>query len=168
MVAVASMTDFAHEMDDDDVSPMNSVSLARKQELEPLLRGIFDDVKTKLGLEHPQTLVAMGNLAALLHELGKFEEAEKLYRQTIEMREEVLGATHSDTLFSTCGLAGMLQGCGRTEEAEVLFRRAAERYTSNDELAQGPEHQACVASLAALLEESGQLAEAEEFRNQVE
>ncbi|KAJ6607830.1 P-loop containing nucleoside triphosphate hydrolase protein, partial [Mycena sp. CBHHK59/15] len=42
-----------------------------------------------LGMEHPATLEAMGNLAVTYRQLGKFKDAEKLHVAVLEKREQV-------------------------------------------------------------------------------
>ena len=58
-----------------------------------------------LGVEHPDTLMSMNNLAMVLQAQGKYEAAEEMHRQTLELREKVLGPEHPDTLTSMNNLA---------------------------------------------------------------
>ena len=44
-----------------------------------------------LGPDHKDTLISVGNMAALLKAQGKFDEAELMYRRTMESRERTLG-----------------------------------------------------------------------------
>jgi len=50
------------------------------------------------GSEHPDMLIAAGNLAASLARQGKYDEAEKMEREVLALRKQVLGAEHPDTL----------------------------------------------------------------------
>ena len=51
--------------------------------------------KTKLGVDHPSTLMSMGNLASTLRNQGRWEEAEKLELQVIGTSKTKLGAVYS-------------------------------------------------------------------------
>ena len=44
-----------------------------------------------LGVEHPDTLTSMNNLALVLNDQGKYEEAEEMHRQALALYETVLG-----------------------------------------------------------------------------
>jgi hypothetical protein len=46
--------------------------------------------KKVLGLEHPDTLSSMNNLAAALSDQGKHNEAEQMHQQTLELRRKAL------------------------------------------------------------------------------
>jgi len=43
-------------------------------------------------------LLAVGNLAALLRDVGRYEEARPLYLEAIELRRQVLGEDHPYTI----------------------------------------------------------------------
>ena len=47
--------------------------------------------KRVLGLEHPDTLTSMANLALTYENQGRWKEAEKLGMQAMETRKRVLG-----------------------------------------------------------------------------
>jgi non-specific serine/threonine protein kinase/serine/threonine-protein kinase len=81
-----------------------------------------------LGLDHPDTLHAMNNLAAILHSDGRYPEAEKVHRETLEIRRRVLGPEHLDTLMSMNNLAIVLDDEGRFAEAEKLERETLDTY----------------------------------------
>jgi Tetratricopeptide repeat len=54
-----------------------------------------------LGLEHPDTLTSMGNLALTYKNKGRWDEALELLRECVTMRRKVLGANHPYTLSSS-------------------------------------------------------------------
>ena len=58
-----------------------------------------------LGVEHPDMLTSMANLASVYWSQGRWKEAEELEVQVIETRKRVLGVEHSDTLTSMANLA---------------------------------------------------------------
>ena len=63
--------------------------------------------KEVLGARHPDTLMAMENLAATWWQQGRYNEAEQLQVEVLELRKEVLGATHPDTIRAMTNLAEM-------------------------------------------------------------
>ena len=79
-----------------------------------------------LGLEHPNTLASMNNLANVLQEQGQWQEAEQIHREVLEVRRIVLGQEHPDTLASMHNLAIVLQEQGQWQEAEQMHREVLE------------------------------------------
>ena len=80
-----------------------------------------------LGVEHPDTLVSLNNLAFLYQSQESFSrEAEAaLYpARVLEGSERVFGPDHPNTLGTVNNLAGIYQSQGRYGEAEPLYRRA--------------------------------------------
>jgi hypothetical protein len=79
-----------------------------------------------LGVEHPDTLISVSNLALVLHGQGKYEAAEEMNRRALEKREKVLGMEHPDTLTSVSNLAEVLRessiikASGRSFEGKSL------------------------------------------------
>jgi tetratricopeptide (TPR) repeat protein len=72
-----------------------------------------------LGKEHPNTLLSMMSLAALLGQQGKYAEAETIHRQ-IQLQGRELGKAHLGTL-NMMGLAKSLFGQGKYAEAEAIY-----------------------------------------------
>ena len=58
-----------------------------------------------LGVEHPDTIYAMSNLAITYLYLGKYTEAEKLEIQVLDARKRILGVEHPDTMKAMENLA---------------------------------------------------------------
>ena len=83
-----------------------------------------------LGADHPDTLMAMNNLATALNGRGQFAEAEKLRRQTLEIRRRTLGPNHPYILLNIGALALELSHEKRYGEAEKLFRERIEAATN--------------------------------------
>jgi hypothetical protein len=65
----------------------------------------METFKRVLGVEHPDTLTRMGNLASTFWNQGRWKEAEELNVQVIETRKRVLGEEHPSTLTSMANLA---------------------------------------------------------------
>ncbi|KAJ7175032.1 hypothetical protein C8R43DRAFT_975740 [Mycena crocata] len=68
--------------------------------------------KKILGDDHPDTLKAMGNLAATYHKRGQLKHAEDLKRVVLEKRMALLGDDHPETLqiMSSLALTYFMQG----------------------------------------------------------
>lgn len=75
------------------------------------------------GAEHPNTVTALNNLAALYQNMGESARAEPLFHRALAVREKTLGA-HPLTANSLNNLATLYQAMGAYVRAEPLFRRA--------------------------------------------
>jgi len=82
--------------------------------------------KRVLGLEHPDTLISMANLASTYRNQGRWDQAEELEIQALETRKRVLGLEHPDTLISMTNLASTYRNQGRWDQAEELEIQALE------------------------------------------
>ena len=47
-----------------------------------------------LGVEHPETIRAIGNLAAIYYFLGKYTKAEKMQMEVLDAMNRILGVDH--------------------------------------------------------------------------
>jgi hypothetical protein len=79
--------------------------------------------KGLFGVDDPDTLASMANLASTYRNQGRWDEAEKLEVQVIETRKIKLGADHPDTLTSMGNLAFTYWSQDRYEEAVNLMSR---------------------------------------------
>jgi hypothetical protein len=61
-----------------------------------------------LGLEHPDTLTSINNLAGVLNRQGKYKEAKAMHRQTQAISKKMLGPKHPLRLTSISNLALVL------------------------------------------------------------
>ena len=77
-----------------------------------------------LGVEHPDTLSSVRDLASILQDQGKLMEAEKMYRRALQGREKILGVESPSTLSSVRDLASILRDQGKLVEAEKMYQRA--------------------------------------------
>ena len=71
---------------------------------------------------HPETMLSIHNLAALLHQMGRLEEAEGLYREALAGRQATLGAEHPHTLSTAASFERLLR-----DKAAAAARAAAPR-----------------------------------------
>ncbi|MGH3889873.1 MAG: FxSxx-COOH system tetratricopeptide repeat protein [Pseudonocardiaceae bacterium] len=76
--------------------------------------------RSRLGADHPDTLVSTNNLAVNMCELGQYEQARQLGEDTLTHSRRVLGDRHPDTLFFATNLATCLRELGRHEQARQL------------------------------------------------
>ncbi|KAH0536061.1 hypothetical protein FGG08_007027 [Glutinoglossum americanum] len=139
-------------------------------------RGQFERAETKadmsfrlrekiLGPKHPDTLVSVSNLAAVLHDQGRYRAAEVMNLQALQGRLEQFGGDHPQTLVSFSNLASVLQDQGRHKEAEDMSRKALkghEKVLGN----QHPDTLASLGNLALVLQQQGKFEEAEKMHRQ--
>ena len=78
------------------------------------------------GLNSPEHLVSVHQLATLLHSAGAWEAAEKSARQCAEARERILGLDHPLTMESAFQLGSLLRRLGRVQEAAALHTTVLE------------------------------------------
>jgi tetratricopeptide (TPR) repeat protein len=110
---------------EDAVSLRHSVGFCllvdgKYSDAEELFVQVMETRKRVLGIEHPDTLLGIGNLASTYRDQGRLKEAKELELQVIETRKRVLGIEHPDTLVSIGNLALTYMNQGRLKEAEEL------------------------------------------------
>ena len=84
-----------------------------------------------LGVEHPDTLTSMNNLANTFADQGGMVSAIELHRAVLEIRVRIVGRLHPYTLNSMSNLALALEEHGETFEAIKLMAQALEGRTSS-------------------------------------
>ena len=77
--------------------------------------------KTKLGVDHPDTLTSMANLASTYRSQGRWDKAEKLDVEVMETSKTKRGSDHPDTLSSMNNLAFTWKAQGRDIKALELL-----------------------------------------------
>jgi tetratricopeptide (TPR) repeat protein len=136
-----------------------------------LERGDYDDAKTHLvraaaeltqisGPMHPDTIVALENVATFNERIGRLEEAEGVLRQTIAARKAAFGESSVMTAYSLNNLGNILQKRGKYDEAYELCNTALRIRAANLDA----EHPSVLVSLnnsAVALMSLGRLNEAE-------
>jgi tetratricopeptide (TPR) repeat protein len=136
-------------------------------EAEQMYRQTLELGEKVLGLEHPDTLTSMNNLAVVLRSQGKYAEAKQMHRQELELREKVLGLEHPHTLTSMNNLAVVLHNQGKYAEAEQMHRQVLELR----EKVLGQEHPDTLNSmnnLAEVLDDQGKYVEAGQMQKTLE
>ena len=71
--------------------------------------------KEQLGESHPDTLVAMNNLAMTYCDLGRLQEALELQEKVYKSCVEQLGETHPDTLTAMGNIVAIYDKLGRAQ-----------------------------------------------------
>lgn len=104
--------------------------------------------RTRLTIDHPETLESMDNLASIKEKQDKWSEAQTLTEDVLRMRKELLGKTHPDTLTSQARLAGMLSRQGQYGKAEEILLQILE----SRKCVLGVEHPDTLTSLTRLAE----------------
>lgn len=92
----------------------------RWNEAEAAIKEVLEIEKRNLGMDHPDTLTSMSNLASTYRKQGRWKEAEGLEMQAIEMRKRVFAAAHPVMLINMANLASTFWSLGRWKEAEEL------------------------------------------------
>jgi tetratricopeptide (TPR) repeat protein len=130
------------------------------KEAIPIAQENLELTEKALGPDHPQTAIALNNLAELYDSTGDYVKAEPLLQRALKINEKALGPDHPDTATNLFNLAGLYQSTGGYAKAEPLLQRALTIY----EKALGPDHaQTAMAfnSLAVLYYSTGDFAKAE-------
>jgi hypothetical protein len=65
---------------------------------ESLYRHVVEIFENKLGPEHPDVAISLGNLTELLYVRNKFTEAKLLYRRALRIMEKTVGKNHHSTV----------------------------------------------------------------------
>ena len=136
------------------------------KEAETLEIEVLDKRDKILGVEHPDTIFAMANLASTYHSLGKYMEAEQLEIPILDVRKRILGVEHPDTIRAMANLAVTYSSMGKYTEAEKLEIQVLDARKRIF----GVEHPDTIQSMANLAQTFGQLGkytEAEKLENQV-
>src|SRR5262249_21924599 len=104
--------------------------------------GVLKELQSRLGPEHPGTLISRGNLAIAFHEAGRTAEAIELFEETLPVFVSKFGPNHPETLTTRNNLAFAILNLGRTAEAIALHTETWKRR----EAALGPAHPATLSS----------------------
>ena len=101
---------------------------------EPLFQRALKIREKALGPDHPDTALALNNLALLYYSMGDYAKAEPLYQRALKIDEKALGPDHPDTARALNNLALLKIDLGEAKDAILLAtraREAEEKYLSN-------------------------------------
>ncbi|MBN1855191.1 MAG: serine/threonine protein kinase [Pirellulales bacterium] len=96
-------------------------ALGRYKEALPLHEKALKLRQVHLGLDHPDSLTAMNNLANAYHDVGTLDRAVFIHEETLKRRKEKIGPDHPDTLSSMNNLALAYTAIGRLDKALPLY-----------------------------------------------
>ncbi len=89
----------------------------RFADAEPLSREILRIHEKHYGPTSEEVGHSAGQLADIVHELGKLQEAETLYKRAIGVRRHTVGALDSEAVYLIQRYAALLEETGRPDEA---------------------------------------------------
>ncbi|PVF91068.1 hypothetical protein CPB86DRAFT_878704, partial [Serendipita vermifera] len=136
------------------------------KEAEKIQREVLELQREILGSKHPDTIIAMNDLANTLSDRGQLEEAERIQRELLDLLNEVLGPRHPDTITAMNNLAHTLGDRGQHEEAEQIQREVLKLQSE----IQGPRHPdtiTAMGNLASTLSLRGQPEVVEQMKREV-
>ena len=94
---------------------------------EQSYRRAFQLIEASHGPEHPETLLALNNVAAAVARAGRYSEASQLFEQVYRGRMSRFGSDHRATLVAMTNLATSLSNAGEYDAAETTYREAIPR-----------------------------------------
>jgi len=103
-----------------DGSHITYHNLGKYTEAEKLEIQVLNARNKILGEEHPDMVLAMGNLASTYRHLGKHTEAEELLIKVLDARSIILGEEHPATILAMGNLASTYGDLRKYTEAEKL------------------------------------------------
>lgn len=98
------------------------------------------------GLEHPDTLTSMSNLAAAYNQSGKLNLALPLQAEVLKRSKTFFGQKHPNTLASMNNLATLYERLGMSDQSMPLFEETFEICKATF----GPEHPNTLSSMSGL------------------
>jgi serine/threonine protein kinase len=103
-------------------------SIGKAAQAVRLFEEVCQEHKTKLGPDHPTTLIALGELAVAYRDVGRFNEAAAVFTDAIKGMTAKLGPDHLATLQTQSKLAELHLASKKYAEAEAVARPACERW----------------------------------------
>jgi tetratricopeptide (TPR) repeat protein len=144
-----------------------SYDTARKFDLAlPLLEEALRLCTARFGPDHPQTLVAMNNLAAAYKSAEKFDLALPLQEELGRLSKATWGQDHPKTLYTLHNLAQIYAETGRRGEAFALWDQVVPKLRQVPG-ASHPNTLNIMAYWATALEDDRQFAKAEGIRKEI-
>lgn len=117
-----------------------------------LMLEVLEKRKTKLGREHPHTLLAICNLARIKSALNQLEEAEEMLLAAWPIAVRNIGENHFGTLAGKGHLARILVRQTRYNEAEEMLIDIIQRQRYASAARDDGEHPDRVSAMSCLLE----------------
>ena len=98
------------------------------EEAERQSRLAVDTMRRELGVDNPDTLIAVDDLAVTLQTIGNYDEAEALFVEALTGMRRVLGNDHRNTLATIGNLGLVIAETGRLAESEPYHRESLEGF----------------------------------------
>ncbi|KAJ7817916.1 P-loop containing nucleoside triphosphate hydrolase protein [Mycena olivaceomarginata] len=111
--------------------------VGKYKQAEKLQTAVLDKQIKLLGSDHPDTLLAMGNLAATYSDLGEYKKAEELQISVLKKQKPILHEDHRDTLHAMTSLAltcCKLHDYKRAEELQLAVLQKRKQLLGDDHL----------------------------------
>ncbi|KAH8664802.1 hypothetical protein BGZ61DRAFT_593199 [Ilyonectria robusta] len=138
----------------------------RWREKEPVDIKALELQREVLGEKHPDTMIAMGHLAATYHGQGRYDEAKEIEVKILELQRKALGEEHPDTICAMGNLAVTYHSQGRYDKAKEIEVKVLELQRK----ALGEEHPDTIrtmGNLAGTYRQQGRYDEAKEIEVKV-
>ncbi|MGB0714446.1 MAG: protein kinase domain-containing protein, partial [Phycisphaerae bacterium] len=100
------------------------LSVRGDKRAEPLYRDLIERAGRVFGIDHPETILLKGNLAACLRGQNRFEESLELLNEVYASQKEILGESHRQTLISASSLGQAMATAGQIDRASELVESA--------------------------------------------
>lgn len=84
--------------------------------------GVVGGRQRQLGPDHPHTLLALQNLACVVHEKGNLGQSASLFAEVLAAKERVEGKADEDTILTRDNLIAVLLRAGQPKVAEPYVR----------------------------------------------
>ncbi|KIW71201.1 hypothetical protein PV04_03396 [Phialophora macrospora] len=164
---VQDLIDKDNEMAQHAVIGVNNYAteLIRRDSLDlalTILDALLPKALEKLGHEHRESALIMGNLAYIHSQRGDLENAESLERQVAAVRQKRLGRSHHDTIIAMGNLRSTLLAQGKYEEAAEVGREECSAIDDRPDVSLAEKIDAA-RTVARALESGGAFAEALPF-----
>eukprot|EP01041_Mallomonas_annulata_P000523 gene523-999_t len=127
-------------------SSYERLSMSSKISQEAKCRRLVQSKEKSCGISHPDTIVALNELARLLGTMGKRVEANILYDRILSWKESNLGSNHPDTIQTLHESGALSTELKKYDEADRKLHRAL----VCSEKSLGPEHPKTMAIIADL------------------
>jgi tetratricopeptide (TPR) repeat protein len=92
----------------------------------PHLKRAYEIRLERLGIDHPDTLASLHNLAMQRWKQGKAKDAAEIARLALDARRRVLGTEHEETLWTQLWLGLLLSEAGQQDESGLVLRQAVD------------------------------------------
>jgi tetratricopeptide (TPR) repeat protein len=101
--------------------------LGRPLDAMPGLQAVLESCKSKMGVDHPNTLEVMNVLGVTYWQARRFDRSIPLFEELVKLQTTKLGKDHVDALNNMANLGVNYRDAGRVQEGLTLLEAAFER-----------------------------------------